>query len=217
MFWKKKKAERKSSIDDKVHVQPTISRTLKEQIERLSYIIDQPISKTCDLLFNYGTSEREIVEWFARYFQKDDLRFENSVYRSHADNPSLKDVPLVGPTERISIRFTQDGYHDVDMYADMLGISDSRAVGLVLEKTIKHVGVLQRLIRFQNNRMHFDEITIAEMKKLMKYVNHQNPYKETWNDKFVAFIEGPKKRPKLFSKPITPECVDTETYRWNLD
>lgn len=216
MFWQRKKEGRKERSDKKVHIQPTISVKLKAEIERLARILDQPIKRVGELLFIAGINERDVIERFAPYFQKDALVFENSYYRGRPENRII-DYKTTGPTDRISIRFDKDGYYDVDLFADMLDVSHSKVVALFLDASIRHAAIIEYLLQHHNKRYHFDEVTSDELRKLMKFVNRNNPYKTAWNDALVEVVHGAKMKIKNLSRKATEKSVDRETYKWDLD
>ncbi|WP_252503300.1 hypothetical protein [Sporosarcina sp. Marseille-Q4943] len=217
MFWKRKTVERKERSDKKVHVGPTISVKLKAEIERLSFILDQPIQDLGVMLFMEGIHEREVMEHFAPHFQKGILRIENTLFYGSEESPSLGDTKIHGETDRISVRFVKRDYEDVQLFADLLGVSPTRAVAIMLDASIRHIGIIELLLQKHNNRYHFDEVVSAELKKLMRYINQKNPYKASWNQTLVQIAEGVKKRMRSLGKPVTSKGVDTETYRWNFD
>lgn len=217
MFWKRKDDGRKERSDKKVHVGPTISVKLKAEIGRLAFILGQPVKDVGVFLFMEGIHEREVMERFTPYFQRGILRIGQSLYYGHADNPSLRDTNVHGETDRISIRFEKRDFEDVQLLADLLDVSASRAVGLMLDASIRHIGIIELLLQKHNKRYHFDELTLAEMKKLMRYINRNSPYKDSWNKTLVDFVEGAKKKVRLLSRKVTEKCIDREMYKWDLD
>lgn len=215
MFWKRKK-EKHQPVDDRFHVNPTISVALKEQIERLAFILDQPVNYLGVLLFDGGIHEREVIERLAKNFRYGLLAFENTLFFGNESNKPLN-VVAPEPNERISIRFDSKGEQDVKTLADLLDIEYSKTVAITMSHAIRHRGIVEYLLRYHNRRMHFDEVVTEEMKNLMRFIDNRNPYRAEWNQYFLQFIEGPTRRPKKLIRPITPECIDTETYRWTLD
>lgn len=219
MFWKKFASTRKQKVDERTHVNPTISVLFKEQIERLAFILGQPVGITVELLFQEGIDEREIVERIAPYFRYGSLIFFNTLFMSHEDNKPLQ-INVLQPSERISVRFDKVGHSNIEVYADLLDVPKSQAVAVVIGYAIRHPGVIEYLLQHYNYRMGFDEIVIDEMKKLMKFMEQRRPkprFQAQWNKKLILIIEGPKKKPKNLLKPMTEKCIDTETYRWNFD
>lgn len=215
MFWKRKKDDREKIVDERVHVNPTISVALKEQIERLAFILGQPVNLMGKLLFIWGINNRDVVTRLSKNFINDGMIFDKTIFFGHERNRQLL-VVIEQPSERISIRFDDDGHHDVLMYTNLLGFEDkSKTVALVMSYAIRHPAIIEDLLRNQNYRMHFDEVVIDELKKLIKFIG-KNPYEVEWNQSFLQVIY-PRKRPARLVKPVTQRCIDTETYKWHLD
>ncbi|MCG7345293.1 hypothetical protein MHZ92_14230 [Sporosarcina sp. ACRSL] len=221
MFFKKKNKngeERKERSDKKVHVGPTISSRLIYEVERFAYITDQPIGRIGVLLCYEGVRHREVIERFAPYFQRGILRVENTLFYGYPDNPTINEPIESEAADRISIRFTQRDYEDISLLANLLDISPTRATAILIDAAIRHPEIIEYILQHHNNRMAaFDDVTTAELKKFMRYVNRDNPYKATWNETLVFLVEGAKQKFRGITRKITPKAVDRETYRWNFD
>lgn len=220
MFWKRKnKIEdaRKERSDKKVQVAPIISVKLKREIERLAYITDQPIKYVGELLCYEGIHTKDVVETLTPYFQRGAHRIGNTLVLGSTENKSLRERTDNDVTDRISIRFPQRDYADIRLLADLLDVSASRAVALLLDASIRHPTIIERMLQQYNLRNSLDDVYTAEIRKLMKYVNRDNPYVNTsWNKTLMQIVEGVKATKKR-GLLITPEMVDTETYRWDID
>lgn len=219
MFLKRKKkaeAERKERSDKKKQVAPYISVELKQEIERLAFITDQPIKWIGELLTYYGIHNKDVTERFAPYFQRGILRVSNTLYYGSPENPHVNNDAIQTQTSRISIRFTQRDYEDVSLLANLLDVTPSRAVSLLLDASIKHPEIIEHILQTHNNRMSFDEVTTAELRKFMRYVNRDNPYKTAWNEALISIVDGARKKIRGLTRKVPPEAVDNETYNWRI-
>lgn len=135
------------------------------------------------------------------------------MFSGNESNPRIPELNLIKP-ERIYMRFTQKDMPDIIMFANMLDITPSKVVAIFLDMGMRHTEIIEWLFKHRNNRGSLDNEIKSEVKKLMKFVNHRNPYKVHWSDEFIRLIEGPRK-PRI--KKLTEKMIDRETYKWNFD
>ncbi|MCM3637725.1 hypothetical protein M3152_08320 [Sporosarcina luteola] len=223
MFFKKKKInsdgnERKERSDKKVHVGPTVSINLKSEIERLAYIADQPVKSIAEFICYYGIRHADMSRFLGDYVQKGILRVNSTLYIGSDVKPSLSERTDSDPTDRISIRFPQEEYEKyISMLAYHLDVSPTRATAILLEYGIKHHEVIETILARHSNRNIDEVMNHEEMKKFMKYINRNNPFKSSWNENLLQFIHTTKQTTKRIRKKITDKMIDKETYKWDLN
>lgn len=220
MFFRKKNknvAERTVRPDKKIHVGPTVSVILKREIERLAFITDQPVKFIGEMLFYEGVHTNDILERLAPYFQRGALRVERTLYYGHLENPNLKEREDDDETDRVSIRFTQRDYEDVRLLADLLDVTPSRAVAIMLDASIRHPNIVETIMLHYNHRSSFSVEVDLELRKFMRYVKRDNPYiKRKWNSALLDIIEGAKEV-RARAKRLTEKMIDRESYDWSAE
>lgn len=219
MFRRNKKkigVERKERSDKKQQVAPTISVKLKLEIERLAYITDQPVKRIGELLTYEGIHNRDVTEQFTPYLQRGILRVEGTLFYGSTENPSFRDRKDAGQSDRISIRFEQRDYEEIRMLADLLDVSPTKTVALLLDASIRHPEIVEFILHKYTLRNPLEENILSEIRKLMRFINKKNPYKKArWNANFERYVDGIKRAPKLLKMPA--KAIDTETYSWSID
>lgn len=216
-FFKKKQPKRKERSDKKREVRPTISIKLKEEVERLSRILNLPIKDLGAILCNEGLNNKEVVELLSLYFVDEVyLLMEGTLFIGSIDHHILTHFEDE-ETDRISIRFTQNKYTDIELLASHLGVTPSRATAVLIDSALRHVDVIESLIYTHNRRMITDDDTTKELKKFMKFVNDGNPYRESSRGSIFKGVTGKKvvRNPAL-SKEVMDKAKDTEDYKWNF-
>lgn len=221
VFWGKKKSlevERKVRSDKKQQVAPTISVKLKTEIERLAFITDQPVKRIGELLSYEGIHNRDITEQFVPYLQKGILRVEKTLFYGSKENPSLRDRTNDDKTDRISIRFEQRDFVDIETLADLLYVSPTRTVALLLDAGIRHPEIVEYILQKHTLRNPLEDMVLSEIRKLMRYINRNNPYKMArWNEKFERYLHDTKQVTQNIKLKLPSRAIDTESYKWNLD
>ncbi|MCG7346406.1 hypothetical protein MHZ92_20070 [Sporosarcina sp. ACRSL] len=223
MQWLRKKkieveVERKERSDKKVQVAPYVPIQLKREIERLAFILDQPVKTTGELLCHYGFKTHDVTHRFGDYMQTGILLVGSTMHYGHDMKPSLRELPEHVETERIHLRFIREEYDDnIKLLASLLDVSPTRATAVLLDFSIRHHGIIEEMLQKHTNRLGLGYEEDEEMRKLMRFINHRNPYKTSWNQILVQLVEGFSKRARGLGKRIPDKAVDRETYRWTLD
>lgn len=217
-FFKKKQPERKVRADKKREVRPTISIKLKEEVERLSRILDLPIKDLGAALCDEGTHNKDVVELLSPYFVDGVLLLvDNTIFRGGEDHEILNQFEDE-ETDRISIRFTQHKYTDIELLASHLGATPSRATAVLVDSAIRNVDIIEALLFNYNRRMTLDDSTKKELKKFMRFVNDGNPYRESsWSSTLKGLIGVKTVKNSPLPKSVMDKMKDSETYNWTLD
>lgn len=197
MIFRKKKVvepERKVRTDKKQQIAPTITMTLKKEIERLSSIANQPIKSVGESLVIEGMRNKEVISRLLPFFQNGILNIDNSFYFGNADNQHFKDYEPSGLTDRISIRFEKYDYEDVQLLARILDVSPSRAVSEMLDVAIRHPIIVGPML-LQGVGRDPDESIKKDVKAFAKFVNASNPYGEKIDRSFISYLFNGKNQP----------------------
>lgn len=168
---------RKVRADKRREVAPTLSTGLKDCIYRLSFIVDMPIKDVAEEICKSGMERGKVMSHLSQHFIRD-IRIGNTLYMGRPENePVLRRIP--GRTEKISIRFLKREYNFLDALSHAMGLNSvARACALLLDATIRDVDFVNDFVEEFLER-HLDEERMDELKEILRYLNHNNPYDET--------------------------------------
>lgn len=176
MLWRKKeKVERKVRSDKKKQVAPTLPISLKKEIERLSFLTDQPIKNVGERLTIEAIYLKPLIAELSQYFQEGMLKVEQSIFFGSTENETLPE--LTGPTDRINIRFRQSDWENVLIVARHLRVTPSRATATLIESALQYECIVEDLVSNYSNRDELDKAMLATKKKLIRNANRR--YAET--------------------------------------
>ncbi|WP_186672968.1 hypothetical protein [Sporosarcina sp. BP05] len=170
------KGTRKVRSDKKREVQPTISIELKEAIYRLSYITNTPVKDVAERICEDGILSRKVIEGLSQYFRRS-VRLKNTMYMGDLERPTIQRKFPAGHTERIGIRFKQHTFENISALAYALDCTPSRATSLLLEASLHDSDFINKYFH-DHLKQVLDERRMAELKKVLKYINTNNPYDE---------------------------------------
>ncbi|MBO0586098.1 hypothetical protein [Sporosarcina sp. E16_8] len=168
---------RKVRSDKKREIQPTISKELRECIFRLSYITDTPVKDVAEAVCVSGIGRKKVISYLSQNFRRD-VRVDNTLYMGDMDRAPVKKRTAAGRSERISIRFRGQTYESIHTLAYALDCTTSRACALLLDASIRDVDFVNDFVE-EYLKKYIDEHRMGELKKVLKYVNANNPYDET--------------------------------------
>ena len=171
------KRARKVRSDKKREVQPTISIQLKDAIYRLSYITNTPVKDVAERICSDGIISRKVLNGLSQHFRRS-VRLENTMYIGDLGRPSLQRKSPAGQTERIGIRFRQHTFENISVLAYALDCTPSRATALLLDASIHNSDFINQYFQEHLTRQ-LDDHRMSELKKVLKYINANNPYEET--------------------------------------
>lgn len=177
------RGERKVRLDKKRDVKPMIPVHLKKTIYRLSDICDLPVKDIAVILCAEGIHSKEVMELLKPNFRRG-VRLGNTIYFGNLDNPSLQRKKDKGFHERITIKFETADFENIALLAHALAVTPSRATALLLDASIRDPDFIHTLMRVHSKRKRLTEEHKADLKKVIKYINSDNPYKSviTWAD-----------------------------------
>ncbi|MCM3324769.1 hypothetical protein [Cytobacillus kochii] len=170
------KKKRKTRSDKKREIKPTISIDLKNCLYRLSYITNQPVKDIVEILCEKGLQSRKVMEYLSQYFRRD-YQFFNTTFFGQLERESLQRKYQSPKNERVSVRFTQLTYEDIRKLSDALDVTPSKATALLLDASVRNANLLNAMVKlFLHEQL--DQSRMDELKRVMKYVNRNNPYNE---------------------------------------
>ncbi|PEF33205.1 hypothetical protein [Bacillus wiedmannii] len=170
---------RKIRSDKKEDIKPTICSELREVICGISYITNTPIKNVGEFICEYALKSKEVVDILAKHFRRG-IQIDSTCYIGDLRRKSLQRQKLNGPTERITIRFRQETYEKITALEHALDVTKSKATALLLEVCVQHTNVVNEYIKtyLQN---HLDKNRMKELKKIIHYINANNPYEEEFS------------------------------------
>ena len=170
------KKKRKTRSDKKRDIKPTISIELKNCIYRLSYITDTPVKDVTEIICLKGLQNKGVIEYLSQYFRRD-YQFRNTLFIGSLENESLQRKYQSSKNERITTRFTQEMYEEIFQLSVALDVTPSIATAILLDASIRNTNLLDAYVKTYLNK-HIDKNRMKELKQVLKYINHNNPYNE---------------------------------------
>ena len=168
---------RKVRSDKKRDVSPTIQLELKDTIYRISYVINTPVKDIVESICIFGMNSRNVITILSKYFKRN-VKFQNTLFMGHLDNPSIKRFEKGVKTERIGTRFKQHDYETLVTLAFALDVTPSRAAALLLDTSIRHSDFVNSYFQ-QYLSKNIDYNRMVELKKIIAFINDNNPYDDS--------------------------------------
>lgn len=177
---------RKVRSDKKRDVKPTVPLTLKECIDRLSYITNRPIKDISEEICIYGLYSRKVIELLSEKFRRN-YTFKNTMFIGNLNRDSIQKEKIKGLKDRITIRFKQNEYEKIYSLSFSLDVTPSRATALLLDATIRNSEFINQFLE-KYVVAELDENRQRELKAILKFINKNNPYnKEVTISALVAY------------------------------
>lgn len=199
---------RKTRIDKKKEVQPTLSIDLKDAIYRLGYVTHTNVKDLCEYLCHTLLIERKTFNDLSKYFQRG-LIFEGSIIRGHLDNEQIE-KRFNGRTGKVTIKFKRADYEAICSLGYALNVTPSRTVAILLDLAMNDPDIVDQYIKDYLT----SEVTssqMMELKYLLEYVNGSNEDQLTWTD-FFKQIHEEKGSPMIDMKEIVNEYLNDKNY-----
>ncbi|KOS66298.1 hypothetical protein AEA09_18980 [Lysinibacillus contaminans] len=168
---------RKVRSDKKRDVSPTIQLELKDTIYRISYVIDTPVKDIVESICLFGMHSRNVITVLSKHFRRN-VKFQNTLFMGHLDNPSVQRLKKGVKTERIGTRFKQSDYETLVTLAFALDVTPSRAAALLLDTSIRHSDFVNSYFQ-QYLSKSIDYNRMIELKKIIAFINDNNPYDDS--------------------------------------
>ncbi|WWS90576.1 hypothetical protein V6B14_22400 (plasmid) [Sporosarcina psychrophila] len=175
---------RKVRIDKKMDVKPTVPIALADTVNRLSFITDTPVWEVVEKICINGFQQKKVISYLSQNFRRT-VRIGNTLYLGDINRVSVKKRMKAGKTERLTSRFKADMHESLDVLAIGLACSKSRACALLIDASVRDWDFVNEFVRsyLEDN---IDEERMKELKKVMKYINADNPYDEVFS--WAAFL-----------------------------
>lgn len=167
--------KRKQRSDSKKDLKPTVDIELKEALARIAYITDTPIKDVAATFIEKGLISRKVLESLSSHYRRS-LRLGNTFFMGSLDSKPIKRTS-VGNTERISTRLPQHTYENLANLAYALNVTPSTAGAILLERAVRHSEILNIYVRSYLTE-EVDERRMVELKRVLRYLNMNNPYAE---------------------------------------
>lgn len=149
---------------------------LKECIYRLAYITNTPVKDVAEEICVVGLRSRNVIEYLSQFFRRD-FRLGNTFYMGDLERESLQAKKDKEKTGRVTIRFPQRTHERICALAYALDVTPSRATAILLEASITNTNFSNAFTRhYLQGKL--DEGRMRELKKVMRFINQNNPYEE---------------------------------------
>lgn len=183
------RVKRKVRSDKKTDVKPVIPVHLKKNIYRLSEICNLHVKDIGVIICAEGIQSKRVMDYLLPNFRRG-VRLTNTLYFGSLDNPSLQRKKGKGFHERITIKFETADFENIALLAHALAVTPSRATAILINASIRDPDFIHTLLRDHSKREKLNEVHQTELKKVMKYINSNNPYESTisWGD--IALYVG---------------------------
>lgn len=169
---------RKRRSDRKRDIKPTVSLELRECIYRLAYITDAPVKDVSEAIVINGFSDPKVMEYLSEKFVRD-IHVGNTIYRKRTHFNHIAKRSDGNQTARISIRFKLEDHDVISSLAYAMDCTVSRACALLLDASVRNGEFIDEFVKSYLTT-HLDRERVSEIKRVLKYINANNPYDETY-------------------------------------
>jgi hypothetical protein len=180
--------KRKTRSDKKKEVKPTLPLKLRECIYRISYITNTPVKDVAEYLCESGITSRKVMDHLSQHFRRD-IRLLNTLYLGDLERPSLQ-KKTKEKKERVTIKFSQGTYENISILSYALDVTPTKATMLLLEASVKNADFINQYVE-DHLGSYITEGKIKELKKVLKFINDNNPYEEefSWTHLISYFFD----------------------------
>lgn len=124
----------------------------------------------------HGLNSTRVLGNLSDHFKRT-VQFRNTLYMGQLDGPSMQRIPVLTRTKRIGIRFKAHDYENICTLAFALDVTPSRATALLLEASVTDNTFMNPYLE-KHMANTLDENRLKELKKVIKFLNANNPYEE---------------------------------------
>ena len=161
---------RKVRSDKKREVKPTITMSLYECIDRLSYMTTNPIKDVAEEICVLGLQSEKTIDLLAGYFRRDYWIQERKLIRGDVSRAPYTFKDGDSHKRRISIRFSQSIHDKLSELAYALDMTVSSTTALLLKTAIYESTIFVDYVLKHLD----DETTEARMNQLQYIVDFIN-------------------------------------------
>lgn len=171
------KEKRKVRVDKKIDVKPSIIKNHKDAIYRLSQITGLSVMRVAEDICNHGIRQKKVMSYLSQHFVIN-LKLHNTVFIGDTNLPRFSRRLPPGETSRISIRFKKEDYDNIfELSVALGGCTPSLACAMLLEASMKDPDIINEFAKRYMDE-HVSEDKMRELKKVLKFINTNNPYSE---------------------------------------
>lgn len=155
-------------------IQPFISTSTKNIINKLSFITGYSVKQIGEDLCTRALRNKDLGNDLSSYFKRE-MKINNTVYQP-IEKP-LKEYPVTGDLERVSVKISLQAYEFVYSLAHALGWSAAKVVAYCIERTMKDFDFLNFYItKFLNNKIDDNrrELLLLVMKDINKELDEEH-------------------------------------------
>lgn len=167
---------RRQRSDKKWSVQPFVSIELDKCITRLAFITDKHVKDVIEEICKNGIDNKKVMDNLSANFLCD-IRINNTVYMGSSDCIRISKRIASGQKTRISTRVSGNLHFDLKVLAYALDCSIARACALLLDATIRDTEFINDFVE-EYLVENVDAERITELKKVLKYIQVNNPYED---------------------------------------
>ncbi|MFS0783469.1 hypothetical protein [Bacillus sp. 1P06AnD] len=111
------------------------------------------------------------------------IRVNNTLYIGSNENQPFPKRETSPDRERITIRFHQETVENIKMFSYALDLPPARVTALLLDVTLKDSEFINKYVK-EYLKQNLDPGRMKELKKVMKFINQNNPYEEriSWSN-----------------------------------
>lgn len=171
------RGKRKVRSDKKTDIKPSIMLTHKNTIYRLSQITDVSVMSVAEDICNHGIQQKKVMSYLSQHFVTN-LQLNSTVFIGNSERPRYSRRLAAGQTGRVSIRFKKEDYNNIyELSTALGGCTVSLACALLLEASMKDPDIINEFAKRYMDE-HVSEEKMRELKKVLKFINTNNPYEE---------------------------------------
>lgn len=100
-------------------------------------MIKTPVKDILEAICIYGMKSRDVITILSKHFRRS-IKFKNTMFIGHLDNPTMHRFEPGVRTSRIGTRLKQRDYETLVTLASALDVTPSRAAALLLDASIRH-------------------------------------------------------------------------------
>ena len=187
-------------------IKPTISLQLKDVIYRISSLTYAPVKDVCQRMTMFVLMDRKSIEYLSQHFKRD-LVYQSTVFYGFMENESVVKRKKE-PTERVTIRFTQQEHEAIAKLSFALDCSVSCTVALLLEMATQNIRFVNTFIKGYL-QTEINERQIRELREIIKYVGETGETHHSWAS-LLALIREEIGNPLLNMKDAVEEFLNSK-------
>lgn len=169
--------KRKVRSDKKTDIKPAVLLSCKNAIYRLSQITGISVMAVTEDICNHGIRQKKVMSYLSQHFVIN-LRLGNTVYIGDPERFRYSRRLAVGQTSRVSTRLKKDDYDNIyELSTALGGCTPSLACALLLEASIMDPEIINGFAKRYLDE-NVSEEKMKELKKVLKFINANNPYDE---------------------------------------